>query len=92
MTYKINDPAEMPVQDTAGVIHPASMIAGEIEAEGYTVEEAAERIGVADHVLRQIVQGEAPVTPDVADRLGILFGGEFSEVVLRWQRTYDQKR
>lgn len=92
MTYKINDPAEMLVQDTVGVIHPGSMIAGEIEAEGYTVEKAAERIGVAGDALRQIVQGHAPVTPDVADRLGLLFGGEFSEVVLRWQRTYDENR
>lgn len=89
MGYKITDPAEMLVQDTAGVIHPGSMIASEIEAAGMSIEEAADTADLAHDTLTQVVSGKAPVTPEIAGQLSLLFGTEFAELLLRWQDRHD---
>ncbi|WP_343545389.1 helix-turn-helix transcriptional regulator [Sphingomonas paucimobilis] len=88
MGYKITDPAEMLVQDTAGVIHPGSMITGEIEAAGMSIEEAADFADLTRDTLTQVVSGNAPVTPEIAGQLSLLFGAEFAELLLRWQNRH----
>ena len=89
MGYKITDPAEMLVLDTGGVIHPGSMIGSEIEAAGMSIEEAADIADLTRDALTQVVSGKAPVTPEIAGQLSLLFGAEFAELLLRWQNRYD---
>jgi HTH-type transcriptional regulator / antitoxin HigA len=90
MSYKITDPAEMIVHDSAGVTHPGSMIRDQIEERGLSIEDAAEKIGMSASSLHAVLDGNAPVTVDTADRLEILFGDEFADLVYRWQQQHDQ--
>ncbi|KQO56454.1 helix-turn-helix transcriptional regulator [Sphingomonas sp. Leaf257] len=92
MSYKISDPEDMIVHDERGVTHPGSMIGDQIAEKGLTVEEAAERIDMKRDVLNRVIDGDAPVDADVAERLGTLFGEQFTDLVYRWQLEYNRTR
>ena len=53
------------------MIHPGSMITGEIEAAGMSIEEAADFADLTRDTLTQVVSGNAPVTPEIAGQLSL---------------------
>jgi addiction module HigA family antidote len=69
--------------------HPGVLI-GEILEEhmGLTVSEAARRLRVTRQSLHAVLAGRAAVTPEMALRLGRLFGKP-PELWLRMQQAYD---
>ena len=46
--------------------HPGEIIRGAIEAEGWTVSDAASRLGVARDTLSRVVNGRAGISPRLA--------------------------
>lgn len=55
---------------------------------GMTQEEFAEHIGISRKQLNLILNGNAPITADVALRFGMAIGGS-GEIYLRQQAKYD---
>jgi addiction module HigA family antidote len=55
-------------------MHPGALIADVLPATGKTILDAADLMGISRQMLSQIIHGRARVTPDVAHRLGKLFG------------------
>jgi antitoxin HigA-1 len=76
-------------------LHPGAVIA---DALGYAespppeqVKEVAARIGVAEQRLLDVLHGDAPVTPELALRLGRLLGNG-PDLWLALQVKYDRQR
>jgi antitoxin HigA-1 len=62
-----------------------------IEPLGLTVAEAAKRLGVSRKQLSDIVNGHAGLSPEMAIRLDMAFGGG-AETWYRMQAAYDLAR
>jgi addiction module HigA family antidote len=59
-----------------------------LEPMGVTITEAAEALGVSRKHVSAIVNGRAPVTPDMAMRLAVVFATE-PEIWVNLQAQYD---
>ncbi|HMK89164.1 MAG TPA: HigA family addiction module antitoxin [Methylocystis sp.] len=55
--------------------HPGRLIRDDIEALGFSVAEAAERLGVSRQQLYRLINGQHGVTPEMAVRLEMALGG-----------------
>lgn len=68
--------------------HPGALIRDSMEAEGWTVTECAERLGVARHTLSRLLNGHAGVSPAMALALERI-GWSDAEHWIRMQGSYD---
>ena len=71
--------------------HPGEIIRDAIEAEGWTVSDAAAQLGVTRNALSRVVNGSAGVSPRLAlalERLGWSDAGHW----VRMQGAYDLAR
>ncbi len=71
--------------------HPGEIIRDAIEAEGWTVSDAASQLGVTRNTLSRVVNGRAGVSPRLAlalERLGWSDAGHW----VRMQGAYDLAR
>ena len=68
--------------------HPGALIRDSMEAEGWTVTECAERLGVARHTLSRLLNGHAGVSPAMALALERV-GWSDAEHWMRMQGSYD---
>jgi addiction module HigA family antidote len=59
-----------------------------IEPSGLTITEAAKRLGVTRQALNNLVTGKSGISPEMAIRLAMAFGGS-AEVWLAMQMQYD---
>ena len=69
--------------------HPGEIIRDAIEAEGWTVSDAATRLGVACSALSRVVNGRAGISPRLALALEGLNWSDAGHW-LRMQEAYDQ--
>ena len=68
--------------------HPGEIIRDAVRAEGWTVAEAASRLGVTRDTLSRVLNGKAGVSPRMAlalERIGWSDAGHW----VRMQGTYD---
>lgn len=76
----------MPATDS---IHPGLLVRRDcLEAHGLSVTEAAHILGVSRQALSNLVTGRAGISPEMALRLDLVFGGG-PEPWLQKQLTYD---
>jgi len=68
--------------------HPGELVATALEELDLPVSTAAEHLGITGETLHRIIAGTSPVTPDVAVRLGKLFGNS-AGFWLRMQTAHD---
>ncbi len=68
--------------------HPGELLEEIIPATGKTKTEIADLLGISRQFLHAILSGRKPVSPDVAARLGKLFG-DGAAVWLRMQASFD---
>ena len=69
-------------------VHPGALLADIIPATGKTKVEIAALLGIFRQQLYDIVRERKPVSPQIAARLGKLFG-DGAAVWLRMQSAYD---
>jgi len=68
--------------------HPGALLAEVIPATGKSKAEIARLLGLSRQYLYDIINEKRPITPNVAVRIGKLFGNG-SRLWLRMQATYD---
>ena len=68
--------------------HPGELIRDSMGAEGWTVTECAERLGVARHTLSRLLNGHAGVSPTMALALERI-GWSEADHWMRMQASYD---
>jgi addiction module HigA family antidote len=71
--------------------HPGSLIRDNIEELNLTVADAATGLGVTRQQLYKVIKGESAVTPEMAVRLEMAFGGA-ADTWLRMQMNFDLAR
>ena len=71
--------------------HPGDLIRDSMEAEGWTITECAERLGVARHTLSRLLNGHAGVSPAMALALERI-GWSDADHWMRMQGSYDLAR
>lgn len=69
--------------------HPGLIVAGELEYLQIRAEDFAKRIDVDLDSISKILRGQAPITPDIADRLAKTLTGPDAAMWLRMQAKYD---
>lgn len=69
--------------------HPGRIVADELEYLQIRAEDFAKQIDVDPDSISKILRGEAPITPDIADRLAKALTGPDAAMWLRMQATYD---
>lgn len=69
--------------------HPGLIVAGELEYLQISAEDFASQIDVDLDSISKILRAEAPITPDIADRLTKALTGPDAAMWLRMQATYD---
>ena len=70
-------------------VHPGELLREDVlPALGYSVMKAAKQLGVTRQHLHRILAEKAPVSPEMAIRLG-KFCGNGPELWLRMQQAYD---
>ena len=55
-------------------LHPGKMIKTNLEALELSIPKAAEILSISKQHLYRVAKGENPITPDLAYRIGKLFG------------------
>ncbi len=73
---------------TLAPLHPGKMIQGNLEEMKLSVPKAASMLSVSKQHLYRVVNGSNPLTPDLAYRVGKLFGNG-SKFWLNLQTQYD---
>jgi addiction module HigA family antidote len=69
--------------------HPGEIIQGLwLEPTHKSIAEVANAMGISHHTLSNIINGKAPITPEIAVRLAITLGGS-TESWLGHQMAYD---
>lgn len=68
--------------------HPGRIIAGDMEALGLSVAEAAKALGITRQALYNVINGKTAITADMALRFETAFGGT-ADHLLRMQAKYD---
>ena len=69
--------------------HPGRIIRTSMEALGMGVAETAPKLGISATKLSSVLDGEAGVTPEIAEELYNLFGGSVA-LWVRLQNSYDE--
>ncbi|MFJ5486791.1 HigA family addiction module antitoxin [Hansschlegelia beijingensis] len=69
--------------------HPGELIATALEGLDLPLSSAAKDLGITRQTLDGIIAGRSPVTPDIAARLGKLFGNG-AGLWLRMQTIHDR--
>lgn len=69
-------------------LHPGRYLRDDIAKLGYSVAEAAERLGVTRQALYNVLNGKSAITPEMAVRLEMGIGGT-AESWLDMQMEYD---
>lgn len=70
-------------------IHPGIILKEDVfEANGLSISDAAERLGVSRITISKIVNEKGSITPNIALRIEKVFGGN-ADFWLRMQRGYD---
>lgn len=69
-------------------IHPGEILRREFLVRGLTVFALARPMGLSTMQLQAIIDGEEPVTPDIAGRLSRVFGTT-ARFWIHLQETYD---
>lgn len=69
--------------------HPGRMLAEELEYLGISARNFARNIGVSTSTVTRILNGERPITPDMAVRISAALPGPSPEVWLAMQTDYD---
>ena len=70
--------------------HPGYYIADIIETMGIGQSEFADRMGISDEMLNNIVNGRIGISSDIARKLSVMLGMS-AEVWFSLQMTYDWK-
>lgn len=71
------------------VVHPGELLKSElIKANGLTITEVANMLKVSRQTLSNIINLKADISPEMALRVAIVFGGA-PEIWLRLQAKYD---
>lgn len=70
--------------------HPGQYIKRELIPQGVTIREAAEQLGFGRPTLTNVLNGKAPLSKQLAERIEKVFGGNSSEL-LKMQIDYDDK-
>ena len=68
--------------------HPGELVATALEGLDLPVSTAAKHLGITRQTLHRVIAGTSPVTPDIAVRLGKLFGNG-AGLWLRLQAAHD---
>lgn len=68
--------------------HPGSVIQNWILPEGMSITEAAKRLGVSRQSLDALVNGRRSVSPEMAKRIELAFGGS-AELLLNLQMKFE---
>lgn len=79
--YPKRDPKRCPT-------HPGAVLAEAVAATGLPKTKIASKLGISRQHLYDIMEERKPVTPNVAVRLGKMFGNG-AEVWVRMQAAYD---
>lgn len=82
MTYEVKRPLER------CPMHPGEVLEDIIKATGKTKVEIAELLGISRQHLYDIIREKKPITPNVAARIGKLFGNGPGSWI-RMQAAYD---
>ncbi len=69
--------------------HPGELVATALEALALPLSTAAKDLGITRQTLDGIIAGTSPLTPDIAVRLGKLFGNG-AGLWLRMQTAHDR--
>ena len=69
--------------------HPGLIVAGELEYLQILAEDFAKQIDVDLDSISKILRGQAPITPNIADRLAKTLTGPDAAMWLRMQAKYD---
>lgn len=78
--------AEQPMHSPA---HPGEVLSlMYMEALGLTITQVAEALGVSRKHVSAIVNGRAPITPDMASRLAVVLGTD-TAIWINLQAQYD---
>ncbi|WP_432223108.1 HigA family addiction module antitoxin (plasmid) [Flavobacterium sp. TMP13] len=59
-----------------------------IEGRNFTIAQVAEMLETPEPIMLKIMNGEAEITPDIAQKIEQVFGGS-ADFWLRMQRGYD---
>ena len=82
----------MPAQKTGprkrAPIHPGHLVGSSLETLGLSARAAARRLNVTPMEIRNLIAAKSPITPEMALRLGALFGNG-PELWLSMQQDYD---
>ncbi len=68
--------------------HPGELIGDSLEEMGVSVAEAAKALGVTRQQLHNVIAGRSGITPEMAFRLELAFGGA-ADTWLRMQANFD---
>lgn len=68
--------------------HPGRILAASFD-EKFTVEDAARKMGVSVQSLNDVIDGKAPITPELALLLTTIFPWDTPELWLDLQHDYD---
>jgi len=69
-------------------LHPGKMIKANLEALELSIPKTAEILSISKQHLYRVTKGENPITPDLAYRIGKLFGNG-SRFWMNLQTQYD---
>ena len=76
------------MSDWKDPIHPGEILADELEEIGWNASQLAQKIGVPENRIYQIVRGQRKITADTALRLGKFFKTG-PELWLNLQKAYE---
>ena len=69
-------------------VHPGKIIKHAVEASGFSITEAAERLGVTRQTLSRVTNEQTSLSPEMAVRVSKAFGSSV-EHWMRMQMAYD---
>ena len=72
--------------------HPGELVADALEALNVSAREFAAQIGVAPDTVVRVMNGQAPITPEMAVRLAKALPGPTAETWLKMQAVHDAWR
>lgn len=88
--FKIDDPAEMQVAGSGKIKHPGSFIERTLIPEyGLNVAKTCRLIAANRPHFINVLRGEAPVSREIAYKLGALMRDEVADLLIAWQLNYD---
>ncbi len=68
--------------------HPGELVKANLDELGMSVEDAAKALGITQQQLCKVINGESAVSPEMAIRFEMAFGGS-ADMWLRLQAAYD---